>query len=134
MLLIGIDPGVKTGFCVYCDKTKEIKELETLTITQAMQKVRAISEKEDVFVYYEDARLRKWFGNAGREQLQGAGSIKRDCKIWEDYLNEINVDAFAIPPKNNLTKLTAKNFASITGYTRRTSEHVRDAAMLVFGK
>jgi hypothetical protein len=89
--------------------------------------------KEKIFVRFEDARLRKWFGNAGREKLQGAGSIKRDCVIWNDFLTRKQIPFEAVAPKNNKTKLSSKAFKEITKYEGKTSEHSRDAAMLVFG-
>ena len=39
-----------------------------------------------------------------------------------------------VHPKNNRTKLCAQLFAKYTKYEARTSEHSRDAAMLVFGR
>lgn len=78
----------------------------------------------------------KWYNDAGksRDKLQGAGSIKRDCKIWEDFLRDKGIPFKLIAPKNNTTKLSAPAFKSITGYTGRTCEHSRDAAMMVYGR
>lgn len=129
---IGIDPGVKTGLAVWGVNERQLIQVQTLTIHEALQKVfnwRDIGIK----VRFEDARQRKWFGKAGREQLQGAGSIKRDCKIWDDFLKSLNMDFEMVPPKNNKTKQDAETFRRLTGYTGTTSEHGRDAAMLVFG-
>jgi hypothetical protein len=63
--------------------------ITTLKIDEAMEYVlelHRVIPLSRIFVRFEDARLRKWFGKAGKEQLQGAGSIKRDCTIWEDFL------------------------------------------------
>lgn len=134
MLKVGIDTGVNTGFAVWDTKGKCFLEISTLKIHQAMERVKQLSDATEVVVYYEDARLRKWFGNAGREQLQGAGSVKRDCSIWEDYLDDLGLESYAVAPKNNSTKVNAAFFAKMTGWTARTSEHARDAAMLVFNR
>ena len=133
-LVVGIDTGVNTGFAVWDRERKVLTELTTLKIHQAMERVRELSYQDDIVVYFEDARQRKWFGSAGREQLQGAGSVKRDCGIWEDFLKDLNVEYHAIPPKNNLTKMNADLFAKVTGWKGRTSEHARDAAFLVINR
>ncbi len=88
----------------------------------------------DIHLYIEDARLRTWFGNASRDQLQGAGSIKRDCSIWEQFCKENGYAYTLIPPKNNLTKMSAESFRNLTGWEGRCSSHARDAAWLVFGR
>lgn len=141
-LYIGIDPGTHTGVAVWNHTTYRLESVETMTITQAMEKVRwshnLLDDDTDieyeVVVFMEDARKRTWFGNAGRAKLQGAGSIKRDCAIWETFCEELGVECRKIAPKNNYTKLTAKQFKALTNWAGRTSDHSRDAAMLVFGR
>ena len=86
-ILIGIDPGVNTGFATW---DGESLTLDTTTITRAMAKVLVLKEQTDchIHLFIEDARRRQWFGNAGRERLMGAGSVMRDCRIWEDFCEE----------------------------------------------
>ena len=130
---IGIDVGTHTGVAVWDKHKKCFVEIVTTTILQAMSIVSKYEVPDGVQVRLEDARKRKWFGNSGRERLQGAGSVKRDCVIWEEFLNEEKIPYMLIAPKNNSTKMSADSFKKITGYSGRTSEHARDAAMLVFG-
>lgn len=135
-IYIGIDTGVNTGVAVWNQAEKKLTRVETLKIHEAMKLVETHIEnhgKENVEVRFEDARLRKWFGNAGREQLQGAGSIRRDCTIWNDYLEDLGIEYKAVAPKNNATKLSADTFRKITGWTGKTNEHARDAVMLIYG-
>lgn len=131
--IIGIDAGVNTGIAVWNKRFNLFGSIETMPIHKAMEIIKRVNEQEKIFVRVEDARKRKWFGKAGREQLQGAGSIKRDCKIWEDFLTDLNVPFELVAPKNNSTKLTAQKFNQLTGWKGETNEHSRDAAMLVFG-
>lgn len=133
-IVIGIDVGTKTGYAVWNKDTKGFEEILTLKIHQALDSVLEyhMTYGERLFVRFEDARLRKWFGNSGREKLQGAGSIKRDSVIWEDFLKDNLINYEAVAPKNNSTKLSKEQFEKITKYKGRTSEHARDAAMLVF--
>lgn len=134
--LIGIDTGVKTGFAVAKDEGKgaELVMIKTLTITQAMEQIKelvTLANNHKIKVFIEDARLRKWF-IGGKEKAQGAGSIKRDAQIWQCWCEEQKIPYQLVAPKDNATKYSAKTFAQITGWQGRTSNHGRDAAMLIF--
>ena len=144
MIYIGIDTGVNTGFAVWDSMARSFIMLKTLKIHIAMELVREFerhaSEKRiRLKVRVEDPRKRKWFGTERmpreleRKRLQGVGSVKRDATIWDDYLAGLGVDYEMVEPKRNVTKLTQEGFKNITGYSKRTNEHERDAAMLVYG-
>jgi hypothetical protein len=129
---IGIDPGTNTGIALFDPWKFEFITIRTIKIHQAMEMLLTYDPKE-IFVRVEDARLRKWFGkSSGREKLQGAGSIKRDCSIWEDFLKDFGCEFEMTHPANSMTKLSENTFKSITGCNLRTSGHGRDAAMLVY--
>jgi len=135
-ILIGIDTGVKTGFAVAADRGNggELEQVESLSITQAMEKVKALIEEweiSNVCLYIEDARKRTWF-TGGREKSQGVGSVKRDAQIWEDWCKEQGFKFLMVHPAANATKKKATDFKRMTGWVGRTNEHARDAAMLVF--
>ena len=134
-MIVGIDPGVKTGFAVWSRAEQRLTAVETLGITQAMTRIREMADAETLHsVRFEDARLRKWFGTRGREALQGAGSVKRDCSIWEEFLSGlVGVPFLPVSPQAKGRKLDATAFAKLTGWRGRTSEHGRDAALLVWG-
>ncbi|MGF7230352.1 hypothetical protein, partial [Arachidicoccus sp.] len=78
--VIGIDPGTHTGFAIWFPKSKTLSEVSTYQIHRAFELVLDCKKLygEKLLVRFEDARKRNWFADAGREQLQGAGSIKRD--------------------------------------------------------
>lgn len=145
-VLIGIDTGVNTGFAVAFDQGEggQLEEVESLTITRAMSKVLERAEangKENLMLFIEDARLRTWFGRIDSEQKkygagvrEGIGSVKRDAQIWEDWCKEQGLKYKMIHPAANKTKTDAKYFLKLTGWAKRTNEHARDAAMLVFGR
>jgi hypothetical protein len=133
---IGVDTGVETGFAIWNRFEHKLEKVETMKIHEAMLYITDWCRdgmKGEVCIRVEDARKRNWFGKADREQLQGAGSIKRDAKIWEDFLTDIGVEFDLVAPKNNKTKLNAEIFQRMTGWQGKTNEHSRDAAMLVFG-
>ena len=135
-IYIGIDTGANTGIAVWSQEENKLIHVETVKIHRAMKIVEAHIKQygtDKVVVRFEDARLRKWYGNSGREKLQGAGSVKRDAVIWQDFLAELGIEHKAIAPKNNTTKMDAEQFKRITGWKVKTNEHGRDAAWLVFG-
>lgn len=134
MLYIGIDPGAHTGFAVWDSSRKEFVSISTLPLHLAFKNVLDLRSQDSILVIFEDARLRTWFGNHGRGELQGAGSIKRDCKIWEEFLQFYGIEYQAKKPTPGTTKWTPEHFARVTGWKGRTSEHARDAAILVYGR
>lgn len=138
MTWIGIDPGTHTGFAVW--DGRRFVEVAALPLHAALQRVHEYLgyEAAAVCVVFEDARLRKWYGTTtarqDRSRLQGAGSVKRDSAVWEEALRDWRIPFKAVAPKDNATKMDADTFRRITGWTGRTNEHGRDAAMLVFGR
>lgn len=134
---IGIDPGNHTGVAIWDKKGKKLLSCDTFPIHFAFKAVEShvLNNRDDTFVVFEDARKRKWFGNhGGTAALQGAGSIKRDCTIWEDFLITLGVPFEGIHPIKGATKIDSQLFKAMTKYKGRTSQHARDAAMLVFNR
>lgn len=136
MIYIGIDPGTETGFAVWNSNEQRFVELGTLKIHQAIQSVVMYHEmsNHNCKVIFEDARQRKWYGQRSDAKLQGAGSVKRDSSIWEDFLKDWGIPYWAKPPVKGATKMSNQRFKALTGWKGRTSNHARDAALLVWGK
>ena len=137
MIWVGIDPGVNTGWAVWTGKV--FSELETLPLHRAMLRLLELAQDHDVRVVFEDARQRKWIPKERtlsefRGRAMGAGSVRRDCAIWEAICKDYRIPYDAVPPRAGMTKLSEDAFARLTGWAKRTSNHARDAAMLVFGK
>ena len=139
MIYIGIDTGAHTGIAVWNSERKEFAVVATMKIHEAMNFVYGYVDSDIPFkVRFEDARQRKWIPmsknmTAELGRAQGAGYVKAHCQIWEDFLTDYRIPFEAIAPRRNVTKLSAEQFERITGYKLRTSEHSRDAAMLVYG-
>lgn len=134
MIHIGIDTGVTTGFAV--SEKQKLTRVESMGIIEAQQEVLKLCEQGDVMLHIEDARMRKWYGNDQKKSAakrQGAGSIKRDASVWEEFCVYHGIPCRMVNPMNNTTKLDAKAFKRMTGWQGRTNEHGRDAAMLVVG-
>ena len=140
MRCIGLDPGKNTGIAVWNTETQSFETVDTVLIHEALFAIwdRWAHYDDDVRVYFEDARKRQYLPrerNASeyRGKLMGAGSVKRDSVIWQDALTDWGIPFTMVPPRAGATKWTADTFRRITGYTGRTSNHARDAALLVYG-
>lgn len=137
MLYIGIDAGTNTGVAVWDDKQRKLLSVESMQLHKALEKVEYLHLTVKICVIIEDARLRTWYGNdwkQSKQKLQGVGSVKRDCAIWEEFCKDKKIEYYMQHPRYNVTKLTAEAFQIVTGYKGRTNEHARDAAMLVFNR
>ena len=145
-ILIGIDPGEHTGMAVWDTHLGEFRQVCTLPLWEAMEEVKRWSYSCDLApapvrfaVIFEDARQRTWFApernqSEYRGKLMGAGAAKRDARIWEEFLEGMHIPYQAIRPAPGRTKWNADYWAKVTGWKGRTSEHARDAALLVFGR
>lgn len=136
MTYIGIDPGTNTGLAVWDSGRRMLTLCETMKIHQALREVdiQFSINPGNVIVIFEDARQRKWYSGDSNAKIQGAGSIKRDCTIWEDFCKDRGIPFQAVPPGKGMTKVTPEYLRMVTGWTGRTSNHARDAAMLVIGR
>lgn len=146
MILIGIDPGENTGLAVWDTTTRTFRAVVTLPLWKALDEVRRwhysclMSPLHIGFrVFFEDARQRRWFRKEAsvseyRGKLMGAGAAKRDARIWEEFLEANRIPFTAVPPSAGGTKWKEDYWKKVTGYTGRTSNHARDAALLVFGR
>ena len=138
MICIGIDPGEHTGLAVWDTETQAFAQLTTVPLHRALLQVLTLKESgETIHVTFEDARQRQWLPRERnlseyRGRLMGAGAAKRDARIWEEFLTDNAIPFTAVPPRKGATKWSPDTFARVTGYTGRTSNHARDAALLVF--
>lgn len=140
MIVVGIDPGVNTGVAVWDTSSRTLVDVRCFGIVEAMRYLQDLQRDRQIgLVVFEDARQRKWIPRERdlrefKGRAMGAGSVKRDCSIWEEWCQTYAIDFVATPPRQGMTKLTDEYFRGLTGYDRRTNNHGRDAAMLVFGR
>jgi hypothetical protein len=143
VIAVGIDPGVNTGVAIWSAKMFSLQSVETMTIIQAMERVlgawrSAQTQSIELIVIVEDARRRTRFDKADKEEegyregsrREGVGSVKRDSKIWEEFLTHHGIPFEMRMPRG--TKMEPDAFSRLTGWKERTSKHARDAAMVVF--
>lgn len=136
-LFIGIDPGTHTGLAIWDAIAKRFLQVKTCSIVEAMALINALGCDQIAGLYFEDAKLRQYLPREAsvseyRGKLMGAGSVKRDSTIWREYCAYWGIPYVAVAPRKGMTKWNAEYFAQVTGWKGRTSEHARDAALLVF--
>ena len=64
----------------------------------------------------------------------GTYVVLKLCKSGEEYLTAMHIPFTMQKPRPGLTKWKADYWAKVTGWKGRTSEHARDAALLVLGR
>lgn len=134
-VIIGVDPSLNNcGVAIYnLDKKQyEVKTMSLADFIYLLFYPRIVVPAEtSVFFIVEDARKRNWFGKNSKQKLQGAGSIKGTCKTIEDLLKLIKYRYEMVSPLRGGTKLSKELIHEITGYNGKSSEHSRDAIMIV---
>lgn len=136
MIMVGIDPGRTTGYAEWDRAARKLVRVQGMKLHEAWACVLALHQAGQLHsVTFEDARLRTgYFGEGSSAKQQGAGSVKRDCSAWADFLGAHGIPYRSVSPKAKGRKVDAAPFARLTGWQGRTNEHGRDASMLVFGR
>lgn len=130
---VGIDPGKNTGMAVVEDG--KYYAIRTCTIVEAMLHIVHVLDGEytEIHLHVENPNFRKYFGNTGREKLQGAGSIKRDYSIWQEFADHHRFMLHPVSPASIGSEFDNEAvFKAATGWTAKTSVHARDAAKILF--
>lgn len=125
-LIIGIDSGVNTGVGVFHIK-QGLTDVFSAKILGTFDFLLTIKDKI-IVVIVEDARFVKY--KVKRERMMGAGSVKRDAQIWEDFLIKHGINYKMVRPNKSITKIDSKKFNRLTGWAKQSNEHGRDAAMI----
>lgn len=131
---IAIDPGVHTGLAIAVDGV--LVDVRTCSFWEAHAHI-----KSERFLGYrielviEDPRGQRVSRNDDRygpHRLKGVGSVERDAKLWIEYAEHYGIPYRTVKP-GKYRKIDADTFRKWTGWTGRTSEHARAAAMMVWG-
>ena len=129
-VILGIDPGVNTGVASFRDG-----HLVSLETTSPVKLDGLLRRYEPARVVFEDSRLTSpvFSATGGRATAlkiaRNVGEIDAWCRLICALCEEQGIAAHGISPARKGTKLNAAAFAQITGWTRRSNQHERDAAM-----
>lgn len=139
-LIIGVDPGVETGYALWCRSQKQFIELVTLTFWSAYDRILSFGPSDvEVFIENPDShrvmyrRTESVEASNKREKMaSNIGSNRREATLLIERLQTLGYTVTAVRPIT-ARKWTAEQFSRYTRYQGRTSQHVRDAGRLVFG-
>ncbi len=140
--VFGIDPGTQTGIALWIPKKKSFEFIETQLIHKALDIVKEWSLKptchtdsSSPYILLRIENPNTWIPYGKKQDtglLQGAGSIKRDFKIWKDFAKYYGLDVEPVSLRAAVKKIKSEDFVKLTQWEKRTSQHARDAAMLCF--
>lgn len=143
---IGIDPGIHTGFALWDAKLGKL-ELQTLDFWQTVDAIHNANALYNDGVHVKlvvvieaawkiNTTYGRYNGQSGERGIQriarNAGENHAHGKLIVEFCKRNGVEALLITP--NKRKMDAAQFALLTKHPGRTNEHVRDAAMLVWGR
>lgn len=132
-LILGIDPGAHTGVATYVGG--QLTDLETVGPHQIERLIRGRAPARVVF---EDSRMQShtWTSSASKaaaaKMARNVGQVDAWCYLITAICAELGIAAHGISPAGKGAKLDAKQFASVTGWTGKSNEHARDAAMVAW--
>lgn len=132
-MIIGIDPGQRTGVAVYRDGA--LIELRTVSPDQI---AGVLEELAPELVVFEDSRKQSAVfirGTNARSMLKIArnvGEVDRLCRQIEALCDRMRIACVGVSPLRKGSKLSAARFCDVTGWSGRSNQHERDAAMCAF--
>jgi hypothetical protein len=130
MKILGIDPGANTGVAIFVDG--QLTEIETTTPWRLREKFEGVG-----LVVLEDSTLQShvWTpakGTAALKIARNIGEIDAWCKLIKAECGARGIAYRSISPKDKGAKLTADEFKKLTGWTGKSNQHERDAAMVAW--
>lgn len=146
-IFMGIDPGQETGVALWDKKNQKFISISTMTFWRTIEWMYHWKESQalhDILltVFLEDPTQNRpvWIRDGMEDRrhvkiAQDVGKNKRDAELIHEWCSLQMVECkLLVPGKNSQSKLTPESFKNITKYSGRTSQHGRDAAMLVYGR
>ena len=133
MLILGLDPGVRTGVAHF--EGGQLVHLETVhpaDIPQLLQQHRPAR------VVFEDSRLQShvWKRGTGvaaaAKIARNVGEVDAWCRLIVATCERLGIAAHGISPQGKGAKLDAVQFEHLTGWSQRTNAHERDAACVAY--
>jgi hypothetical protein len=129
MLLIGLDPGIKTGIAFFSNG--DLVGLDTCAPWEVESHLNDVKR-----IVFEDSRLQSVVFNRGATSAatlkiaRNVGEIDAWCKLIVALAEKHQIPSLGISPKHKGAKLDAEQFKMLTGWQGPTNQHERDAAMI----
>lgn len=131
--ILGIDPGANTGIAYF--RGGALVRLDTIAPHAIERTLRKVLPSRVVF---EDSRLQSHTWTRGRSAAASAkmarnvGQVDAWCSLIVAVCAELGIPAHGISPAGKGAKIKEPAFAAVTGWTGRSNEHSRDAAMVAW--
>ena len=140
-LFIGLDAGRETGLAIWNAIEQRFDVLTTTTFWEAIALVLAYPVDQVLVVIEDPSQNKTTFSHGTPRTLKAArrrekisrdvGMNQREARLLAEGLARKGYRVRRIRPRSS--KLGAEQFKRLTRYPGRTSQHARDAGMLVFG-
>lgn len=143
--VIGVDPGVKTGFAVWDREQKRLTTVETVSFWDLFLGIQrsTLYNTSNTCVVIEIAHYAPTFrerrgkatsvGTADR-MSRNVGGVTREAALLVEGFKTLGYQVSESRPIGKAKKAEDDllQFKRLTGWTERTSQHARDAARLCF--
>lgn len=143
--VIGVDPGVKTGFAVWDREQKKLTAIETVSFWElflGIQRSLLYNTLNTCFVieianYAPTFRERRGkaqsVGTADR-MSRNVGGLSREADLLVEGFRQLGYEVIERRPIGKAKKAAddVEQFERLTGWTERTSQHARDAGRLCY--
>ncbi len=147
--LIGLDPGKSTGVCLYDKSQKVIIMLDTLDFWEVFDLIKELSfihshidhQGKLSFVIENSSLNKPTFAKAGdgkeltRQKIsRNVGMNQRESVLLIEGIRRLGYEVKEVTPSKKSAytgKITVPMFKAMTGWKGTSSQHARDAAMLV---
>lgn len=135
--VVGIDPGVKTGFAVWDRAERKFRSIGTTEFWSIFDFAADVSP-DDVKFIVETYDWKPTFGQRrGKASSVGVvdrmarnvGQVMREARLIIEGLRRRGFEVVECAP---LGKKNADQFRRLTGWQDRTNQHERDAAVMAF--
>lgn len=130
-MIIVIDPGSNTGIAYFNGgRLEALRTVAPHEIHDAIIRARR--------VIFEDSRLISHVYTttksraAALKMARNVGEIDAWCKLICAHCEQLGIPAHGISPKGKGAKVDAANFNQITGWSAKSNQHERDAAMVAW--
>jgi hypothetical protein len=140
MILIGIDPGVQNGYAVMRDGVFTCLDTRSFwELIDALTPLEFMAESKVVYIENPNVNrpvfVKKGANAKGYLRIaQNVGSNKRDAQLIIEFCQSKKIPCVTVAPlRGAYHKPDAKTFYNLTGCKGKTSQHARDAAMLIYG-
>lgn len=133
MLILGIDPGLRTGVAHF--EGGKLTHLETV---HPIDIHSLLLRHKPGMVVYEDSRLQShvWKRGTGiaaaAKIARNVGEIDAWCKLIEGVCGQLGIKAHGVSPQGKGAKLDAVQFERLTGWAQRSNQHERDGAVVAW--